>query len=190
MSPSPRAATDAHKALLARWRHAMNLVGPGPLAPHFEDAEHAVRLLHPSGRWADLGSGAGFPGVALAAWHPQVQVHLVESRERRVAFLRAALRATGLSNLQVLHLRVEQLPAMAYDGVISRAFAPPESYLAQASRLLVPGGLAVLMAARGVPDDVPGLLLAEQLRYLSAGHPRVLGLYRRPGEATAERSHP
>ena len=61
----------------------MDLVGPGPLEPHFQDAAGAVAGLEAVGRWVDLGSGAGFPGIALAARHPGAEVWLVESRRKR-----------------------------------------------------------------------------------------------------------
>lgn len=152
-------AEEAHKNLLAKWRKAMDLVGPGPLEPHFEDAALAMAALRPQeglqGQlWADLGSGAGFPGVALAARHPELQVQWVESRQRRVAFLKRLL--APLPNAQVLHQRTEDLPDGAYAGLVSRAYKPPEGVLEDARRLLVPGGMVALMRAEedvSVPED-------------------------------------
>jgi len=134
----------AHKALLERWRAAMNLVGPGPLEPHFVDSRGAISGLNATGRWADLGSGAGFPGVALAEAYPNVDVVLVESREKRAQFLRRVLAETGLSNATVHHGRTEDLEP-GFDGVISRAYRTPSDYLLDAGRLLVPGGVAVVL---------------------------------------------
>ena len=48
-----------HKTLLGKWRKAMDLIGPGPMEPHFEDANSAVHGLEAEGNWVDLGSGAG-----------------------------------------------------------------------------------------------------------------------------------
>ena len=89
-------AERIHLELLEKWRAAMNLIGPGPAEHHFMDARGAVASLGARGRWADLGSGAGFPGIALAIHNPEAQVLLVESRERRVGFLKQVVRATGL----------------------------------------------------------------------------------------------
>jgi 16S rRNA (guanine527-N7)-methyltransferase len=161
-----------HLTLLARWRGAMNLVGPGPLEPHFDDSAAAVRAFSARGRWADLGSGAGFPGVALAAAHPGAEVTLVESRDKRAAFLVQVRAAVGLPNLRVLRARVEDLPAAAWDGVISRAFAPPPVFLEHAARLLVPGGLAVLMLAREEAPEVGGFSLVSASDYAIEGKPR------------------
>lgn len=155
-----------HLNTLAKWRNAMDLVGPGPLEPHFYDAACAVRWLEPSGVWADLGSGAGFPGVALAAHHPHLEVHLVESRRKRAQFLRQ-LRAG-----KVMCQRTEELPDGGYDGVISRAYRPPELYLQDALRLLKVGGTAVLMLARQDPPTHAGLKMFHVEHYRVDGRPR------------------
>lgn len=132
----------------------MDLVGPGPTEPHFEDAIGAVAGLHATGRWLDLGSGAGFPGIALAARHPEAQVLLVESRQKRATFLRQVLATGQLPNAAVYQGRVAQLEPGA-DGVISRAYRPPLRYLEDAARLLVPGGRAVLLLGDGADFSPP-----------------------------------
>ncbi|MED5370748.1 MAG: RsmG family class I SAM-dependent methyltransferase [Myxococcota bacterium] len=136
-----------HLELLRKWRKAMDLVGPGPLEPHFQDARRAMQALptQDGELWADLGSGAGFPGVALAALHPTVRVQLVESRERRTVFLRQVARK--LPNAEVLHQRSEDLPDGAFQGVVSRAYKGPEGVFEDARRLLVSGGKVALMRA-------------------------------------------
>lgn len=179
MSTPLTAAELTHRALLERWRGAMDLVGPGPLELHFEDSALAVEGLGADGTWADLGSGAGFPGVALAARYPASRVLLVESRQKRGAFLRQVVRETGLSNVEVVNARVEALTAR-FDGVVSRAFAPPPAYLAQAERLLLPGGRALLLFAGGdAPDGGAGLQLESVRSYRVAGRPRSVATYRR-----------
>lgn len=166
----------AHHDLLTRWRKAMDLVGPGPLGPHFEDARKAVGWLTPRGRWVDLGSGAGFPGVALAAHHPQLDVTLCESRSKRAAFLDQV--AGHATNLRVICARSETLEDGAWDGVVSRAYRPPEDFLADALRLLVPGGTAVVLLARQAPPQVPGLEMFHVEHYdLGDGRPRAAAAY-------------
>ena len=91
-------AERVHQALLERWRKVMNLVGPGDSAHHFIDSACAVSGISARGRWADLGSGAGFPGIAMAARHPSVQVLLVESRQKRAHFLKQVLREAKIVN--------------------------------------------------------------------------------------------
>jgi 16S rRNA (guanine527-N7)-methyltransferase len=170
-----------HEALLAQWRKAMDLVGPGPLAPHFIDAAGAVRGLPAAGRWVDLGSGAGFPGVALAGLFPGLAVELVESRQKRATFLEKVVRDAGLSNARAICCRSEELSPGAYDGLISRAYKPPEAVLAEdGARLLRPGGLAVLLLGDGGPMVAPpGWERTEELRYaVPDGHRRRVVLRR------------
>jgi 16S rRNA (guanine527-N7)-methyltransferase len=126
----------------------MDLVGPGPLDPHFEDAVAAVGWLEATGEWADLGSGAGFPGSALAALNPDARILLVERRQKRCAFLEALVTAAPLPNARVVCGDAEALPAASLDGVVSRAFRPPAALLPLAARLLRPGGTLLLLLAR------------------------------------------
>lgn len=163
-SPDPAQVARAHRDLLERWRGAMDLVGPGPLDPHFEDAAGAVAGLSARGRWADLGSGAGFPGIALAAAWPEAEVLLVESRQKRAVFLENVVAETGLTNARVLRVRAEDL-APDLDGVIARAFLPPPDYLALAARLLRPEGVAVLLLGDREPGGLAGWEVVDEARY-------------------------
>lgn len=167
-----------HLTLLGRWRKAMDLVGPGPLEPHFEDAARAVAWLEePQGLWADLGSGAGFPGIALAARHPQLKVKLVESRQKRAVFLDQV--AAGTKNIEVCCCRSETLEDGGLDGVISRAYRKPPEFLKDALRLLKPGGVAVLMLARQEPPEVSGLEVFHVEHYQLGDRPRAAVGYRK-----------
>jgi 16S rRNA (guanine527-N7)-methyltransferase len=167
-------AEMAHMKMLAKWRKAMDLVGPGPLEPHFEDAAMAMAALKPvQGLWADLGSGAGFPGVALAARHPTLQVQWVESRQRRVAFLKRVI--GPLSNAEIMHQRSEDLPDGAYMGLVSRAYKPPAGVFEDARRLLAPGGHVVLMRAALDVDAPPDFEMFHVEHYtLTDGRERCL----------------
>lgn len=162
--PDPAEVARVHRELLERWRVAMDLVGPGPLEPHFEDAQGAVAGLEVRGRWADLGSGAGFPGVALAAAFPEAQVLLVESRQKRAVFLDNVVAATKLTNAIVTRVRAETLTP-GLDGIISRAFLPPPECLALAAKLLRPGGLVVLLLGDREPEAHPGWEAVSVARY-------------------------
>lgn len=144
-----------HESLLEKWRHAMDLVGPGPIAPHFQDCTAAVADLGAEGPWTDLGSGAGFPGIALAALWPDAQVDLVESRQKRAVFLRKVVVRAKLDNAVVHNVRSETLESGTYHGVVSRAYKPPRKVLADAARLLVPGGRVVLLLGSQADVDTP-----------------------------------
>ncbi len=155
MNPRAVEALDVHRALLERWRGAMDLVGPGLAEPHFEDAIGVVSGLDAKGEWADLGSGAGFPGIALAAFFSDARVVLAESRQKRATFLKRVVHAAGLANARVHHGRTEALADGAFDGVISRAYKPPLDFLVDAARLLKPGGRAVLMLGAEAEIELP-----------------------------------
>ena len=141
----------AHQELLERFRRSMNLVGPGPIESHYEDAAHALRALEPTGRWADLGTGAGLPGFPFAGLFPEVQLDLVESRAKRCWFMDQVLAHAPRPNVRVLRQRHEDLEAGAYDGVLSRALHAPERMVEVARRLVHPGGTLVLF----LQDDAP-----------------------------------
>jgi 16S rRNA (guanine(527)-N(7))-methyltransferase RsmG len=157
-----------HRALLEKWRGAMDLVGPGPLDLHFDDSRAAVEGLAARGRWADLGSGAGFPGVALATAFPDAHVLLVESREKRAQFLEALVAELAVPNLAVHHGRAEDL-APGFDGVISRAMAAPAVVLTHAARL---APRAVLLLTDRQSVDLSGWRIEEDRTYELAGKRR------------------
>jgi 16S rRNA (guanine527-N7)-methyltransferase len=173
-------ALSVHRRVLEKWRGAMDLVGPGPLDPHFEDAVAAVTPLAVHGLWADLGSGAGFPGIALAALHPTARVHLVERRQKRAAFLEEVLRQAALTNAEV---RVQDAEGLSpgYDGLISRAYKPPPDVVVDARRLLRPGGTLVLMLAGEPFSPPPDFTTIHLNKYEIGGRPRqALALALRP----------
>ncbi len=102
----------SHYSELRRWNRRLSLVGPGTankvVERHYGESLAALPLIRPSDRsLLDIGSGAGFPGLVLAAALPSVRVTLVEPRERKWAFLRTASRCCGLSS-QCLNVRVGQ----------------------------------------------------------------------------------
>lgn len=124
---------EAWRALLQKWNPRINLVGPGTLADfwrrHALDGAQLVDHAPAEARlWADLGSGGGAPGLAVALILQDrgvegARVMLVESNAKKAAFLRQAVRATGAPAV-VAHDRVENLHPERIDVVTARAFAP------------------------------------------------------------------
>lgn len=124
---------------------------------HILDCLRAVQVLRGDEVVYDLGSGAGLPGIVVAAACPTVRMTLVEARTKRVAFLEMAIDAIGLANVRVVSGRVEDLTEGA-DACLSRAFAPFDRAWRSAKRILRPGGKLVFFAGRtfetpAVPDD-------------------------------------
>ncbi|MEQ1501655.1 MAG: RsmG family class I SAM-dependent methyltransferase [Myxococcota bacterium] len=176
-----------HRQSLESWRGAMNLVGPGAIDEHYLDAERALSGLDRLGvafvgDWADLGSGAGFPGIVFAARYPAARLDLIESRRKRCTFLEHVLGQAGVRKDQV-HVRcerVEDLQDRSYDGILARAFLPPDQVLVHAARLLVPGGLAVLFLStdQALPAH-PAFTVAHQAAYDVGGRSRQVVAFAR-----------
>ncbi len=103
----------------------------------------------------DLGSGAGFPGLPLAIAWPNSKLILVESREKRVHFQRAAIRALGIENVTPLHGRVESLSPERADAVVAMAMAKPEQALGLMSNWVGPGGYLALPLGEQRPELNP-----------------------------------
>ena len=155
----PPAAVDrllAYLALLARWNAAYNLSAVR------DPAEMVVRHLldslavapHVQGATlADLGSGAGLPGIPLALAEPERAVTLVDSNGKKARFLRAAVRELDLGNVNVIENRVEAV-AGTFDCVTARAFATLADMLAAGGALLAPGGIWLAMKGRFPQDEL------------------------------------
>jgi 16S rRNA (guanine527-N7)-methyltransferase len=130
------AALRRYEEEIRSWGERTNLVGstePAALGVHVSDALAAASEIPGGARVVDLGSGAGFPGIPIQLARPDVEVTLVEGRERRYHFLRHAVRVLGLRT-EVLRARIEDPPGRPYDVALLRAVAP----LAESIRLARP----------------------------------------------------
>jgi 16S rRNA (guanine527-N7)-methyltransferase len=125
---------------------------------------------------ADIGSGAGFPGLPLAVARPQAQVRLVESQSRKCAFLARALVELGIANASVVCARAEEWTEgiSANDLVVARAVGPQPVVLEYAAPLLRVGGTLVDWRGRRARDEEQGALrAAESLGMELAGIQRM-----------------
>lgn len=117
-------------ALLAEENQQQNLVSAASLGEVWRRhiADSAQLLTHVSretgGPWLDLGTGAGFPGLVIAALRPECEVLLVESRKRRVEWLERARIAMGLDRVEVIGSRLELVETRKVRTISARAFAP------------------------------------------------------------------
>ncbi len=148
---------ERYAALLLRWQKAINLVAAGTLPDlwrrHMLDSAQLLRYIPQLPcRLADLGSGAGFPGLVLALLGAG-EVELVEADARKCAFLREAIRVTGAA-ASVRQCRIAELAPAAYQVVTARALAPLEELLGYAAALLAPGGAALLLKGRRVEEEL------------------------------------
>jgi 16S rRNA (guanine527-N7)-methyltransferase len=120
------AKLDAFENLLRAENERQNLVSRGTLDElwlrHILDSAQLLRFGPKGASWVDLGTGAGFPGLIVAALRDG-PVTLVEERRLRADFLRRAAELLDL-RIEVLHARAERVPARPFDVISARAFAP------------------------------------------------------------------
>jgi 16S rRNA (guanine527-N7)-methyltransferase len=143
--------------LLAKWNRTYNLTAirdPMEMVTHHVLDSLAVvphLPMPPEARLADVGSGAGLPGIALAIARPQWSVTLNDSREKKTAFLRQAKIELRLSNVDIHEGRVEDWkPPAKFALVISRAFAELAEFRSLCAHLIAPGGFLAAMTAAPV----------------------------------------
>ena len=110
---------------------------------HIVDSAQLL-LLANSGLWIDIGSGAGLPGLVIAALQPERSVTLVDSRRLRTEWLARVAALMGLSNVEVVLARVEDLPDRRWAVISARAFAPLDRLLDVAWRFSTPDTLWLL----------------------------------------------
>jgi 16S rRNA (guanine(527)-N(7))-methyltransferase RsmG len=144
-------------ALLAEWNPRINLVAPAGIEEwrvrHVEDSAQLRPLLPERGPFADLGSGAGLPGLVLAAVAGE-EWHMVESDQRKCAFLREAARRMGLANVAIHAMRIEAARLPPLRALTARALAPLARLLPHAHRLLAPDGVAILPKGRSAEREL------------------------------------
>ena len=145
-------------ALLRRWNARINLVADAPeeeqWSRHILDSLQLVPLLPDPGEpIIDLGSGAGLPGLVLAAATGR-ETHLLESDRRKAAFLIEAARALGLGRVHIHPVRIEAATVPPAAVVTARALAPLPVLLVHAHRLLAPGGTALFPKGRSADAEL------------------------------------
>lgn len=161
----------AYLALIQKWNKVHNLTAvrdPNEMVTlHLLDS--LVVLPYITGkRLLDVGSGAGLPGIVLAICKPELQVTTIDSVSKKASFMRQAKAELGLSNLEVVAGRVEQLkPAEPFDMVISRAFSDLNLFLSLTQHLIAKPGLWLAMK---------GVYPHEELAQISLTPTQVLAL--------------
>lgn len=151
VSPELSASIRTYTSTLLRWNSKISLttvVEPLEILKfHFGEsffAGAAVPIAH--GRLADVGSGAGFPGLPLAMLIPHVEVVLIESNSKKATFISEVIRELGLKNASVWRGRIEEMPLgeRTLDFVTARALGHHEDLLAWCGKSLSTGGKVVL----------------------------------------------
>ena len=162
---------ETYERILIQWQKAVNLVSPASLEHlwhrHFADSAQLARLVpRDAHHLVDLGSGGGFPGLVLAILMEErrlqtgvrsPRITLVESDQRKGAFLREAARTVGVA-VEILSKRIEsretQLTVGAVDVVTARAFAPLDRLLTWAAGLFGPDTVGLFLKGRDVTTEM------------------------------------
>lgn len=160
LGPGARAALDRVLELLAEERASVSsVVDERAWKVHVADSLTGLEVadLRMASRIADMGAGAGFPGLALAVALPDAQVDLIESISRKCEFMRRAIAAAGITNATVLNLRSEDWASAdgrgAYDVVVARAVGRLSTLAELASPLLKPNGALIAWKGKRDPDE-------------------------------------
>ncbi len=179
---------------LQKWNRKINLIARETTAAdviekHFLDSLALLPLLHKYGGLGasllDVGSGAGFPGLVLAAAMPKLRVTLLEPRQKRTAFLRHIARTLGLNNVQVREERLELGHTLSeqFTFITSRAVAAPAEFLPLIEANAGPETVVILMLAAEERQswDASRWQMVEQLRFSLpfSGDPRLLTAVRK-----------
>ena len=176
------------------WNQRMNLTAirerGAQITKHLLDSL-AIQSYLRGTRIADIGTGAGFPGLPLAVTLPQVQFTLVDSTAKKLKFVEHAAQALGLHNVQTVHTRAEAYrPKERFDCVVSRAVGALETFVKGSGHLCVGGGRLLAMKGRYPTEElthipsgwkvaavhrlnVPGLDEQRHLVELCRSHDRV-----------------
>lgn len=152
------ARLKAYAGLLIDWNARHNLVAKSTLPDlwqrHMWDSAQLAALIPPEAKTlADLGSGAGFPGLVLAVLRPELAVTLHEATTKKCAFLAAAAQHMGLK-VAIQNARMEDLPPKVFDVVTARACAPLPQLLDYAYRFTGPNSVCLFLKGQNVGSEL------------------------------------
>ena len=169
MKRDPR--LDLYKRLLLAWNEKINLIGPEArehLDEHIGEALAATQFLQPKGEVLDFGSGGGLPAIPMAIVSPEARFHLVESDQKKWAFLKHVVRECAL-NASVygdrLHRALERFsPDLQFSLVVSRAVGKAEQWVPSLAEHLADGARVALFQSDPVPPQIEGFAPGEPHR--------------------------
>jgi 16S rRNA (guanine527-N7)-methyltransferase len=181
-------AAEKYAALLVGPGVVRGVVGPAEADRiwdrHLLNCAAVSRLVPPKSSIADVGSGAGLPGIVLALLLPGAKVTLIEALARRVAFLEECVSEIGLGNVEVVRGRAEDLTGrISADVVTARAVAPLDKLAALCVGLARPGGR--VLAIKGASADAELAHARSALARLGVTDARVVDVSSADGAATA-----
>jgi len=196
LSPTQLRYISTYIDILIRWNTRINLTAIRDeeqiVTRHFGESLFAARHLFPlcssvpsvvkGFEVADVGSGAGFPGIPIKLWAPEISLTLIESNQKKATFLKEVARALTLTDVNIESTRAESLAGASFAVVTLRAVERFESILPVAANLVAPGGrLALLISETQLPQAqsaLPALDWSDPIA-IPASKSRVFTIARR-----------
>lgn len=159
-------------AMLLKWNAVYNLTSVRDprqmVTQHLLDAMAALPAFTAAQRVLDVGSGGGLPGIVLAIWAPQMQVHMIDTVHKKTAFLTQVKAELELSNAHVHTGRVEQLEVkQKFDVITSRAFAELADFVNWSGHLLEQGGQMIALKGQAPLEEIAGLPSGWRMKELT-----------------------
>ncbi|MEJ2696412.1 MAG: 16S rRNA (guanine(527)-N(7))-methyltransferase RsmG [Candidatus Sulfobium sp.] len=168
---------------LRKWNRTYSLTGlksaSDIVIKHFLDSLLFRKVLPPEVRsLADVGSGAGFPGIPLKIADPALEVYLVEPTQKKAVFLRHVCSRLGLEGIEVINRRLEEVEGLKVDAAVTRALFSVGDFLKKAAGILNEGGILALSKGPKVDEELkgvePGRIILTDLRLPLSGITRRL----------------
>ncbi len=154
---------------LKKWNRAYNLTGlktdADIIIKHFLDSLLFLKVLPPNIRSvADIGSGAGFPGLPIKIMRPELNMVLIEPSQKKALFLEHMRRTLGLRGIEIINGRIEDLQDVLVGAVVTRALFSTKEFMRKAGRILREGGVYILSKGPKVENELKDLHVRNMLR--------------------------
>ena len=164
-SPELPEQLEIYLRLLKEWNSKMDLIAEAPddeiLDRHFADSLTVLRtgLIPDDAKWIDVGTGAGFPGLPLAIARPDIRMTLMDAQQKRLNFLQAVIRETGIPNACTVHMRAEEGARNPeyrekFDIASARAVAPLNTLTEYLLPFVKIGGAALCWKGPALRDEL------------------------------------
>ena len=156
-------ALKQYKELLVEWNEKMNLTAITEdyevIIKHFVDCLECTHLITNEKKIIDVGTGAGFPGMPLAIYYPQIEFTLLDGLNKRLIFLEEVVNKLGLKNVKIVHARAEEAARNedffeSFDAVVSRAVANLPVLLEYTSPYVKVNGKCIVMKGDNAQEEL------------------------------------
>ncbi|MDH4233209.1 MAG: 16S rRNA (guanine(527)-N(7))-methyltransferase RsmG [Nitrospirota bacterium] len=151
---------------LKRWNRAYNLTGLRTdreiIIKHFLDSLLFANALPPEAvTLADIGSGAGFPGMPIKIMFPRLTVFLIEPTQKKVVFLRHLCNKLQLEKVEIMDKRIEEIKELHVDAAVTRALYSIKEFIGKAKDILNKNGVLILSKGPGLEKELAELSKGE-----------------------------